>query len=61
MNDSSEREYRVTNAEADIFVKWYDRTVDTGNICYVFNDVVDNSKEYLAFEKIISFKIVQVA
>jgi hypothetical protein len=58
MNDSSEREYRVTDSDVDAFVKWYDRTIGTGNTCYIFNDSVDGSKEYLAFEKIISFKVI---
>lgn len=61
MNDSSEREYRVSDLEVDSFVKWYDRTVNTGNTCYTFNDSVDGSKEYLSFEKIISFKVIPLA
>lgn len=61
MNDSSEREYRLSSAEIDDFIKWYDRTVGTGNTCYVFDDIIDNSKEYLAFEKIISFKVIPLA
>jgi hypothetical protein len=58
MNDSSEREYRLSIAEIENFIKWYDRTVGTGNTCYAFDDIVDLSKEYLSFEKIISFKVV---
>lgn len=61
MNDSSEREYKLSSAEIDDFVKWYERTVGTGNTCYAFNDIIDNSKEYLVFEKIISFKVVPLA
>jgi hypothetical protein len=58
MNDSSEREYRLTTTEIENFIKWYDRTVGTGNTCYAFDDIVDLSKEYLSFEKIISFKVI---
>jgi hypothetical protein len=61
MSDSSEREYRLMDSEVDSFVKWYDRTVNTGNTCYTFKDSVDSSKEYLAFEKIISFKVVPLS
>ncbi|MBP2632047.1 MAG: hypothetical protein H6Q70_2675 [Firmicutes bacterium] len=58
MLDSSEREYRVSTAEIDGFVNWYTRTIGTGSSCYALKDIVDNSKEYLAFEKIISFKVI---
>ncbi|SFM26916.1 LamG domain-containing protein [Pelosinus propionicus] len=58
MNDSSEREYRLSIVEIEKFIKWYDRTVGTGNTCYAFDDIVDLSKEYLSFEKIISFKVI---
>jgi len=61
MNDSSEREYRLTTVEIEKFIKWYDRTVCTGNTCYAFDDIVDDSKEYLSFEKIISFKVIPLA
>lgn len=58
MNDSSEREYLLTSTEIDVFINWYTRTVGTGTTCYTFNDTIDKSKEYLAFEKIISFKVI---
>ncbi len=58
MNDSSEREYRLSTKEIEKFIKWYDRTVGTGNTCYVFDDIVDLSREYISFDKIISFKVV---
>lgn len=61
MIDSSEREYRLSTAEIDGFVNWYTRTIGTGISCYALNDIVDNSKEYLAFEKIISFKVIPLA
>ena len=58
MIDSSEWEYRLPTAEIENFIKWYDRTVGTGTTCYSFDDIVDLSKEYLSFEKIISFKVI---
>lgn len=58
MLDSSEREYRLPTNEIDGFVNWYTRTIGTGISCYALNDIVDNSKEYLSFEKIISFKVI---
>ncbi len=62
MNDSSEREYQVTSSEADKFIAWCNRTVGTGNAYYVFDKVVgsQNSKEYLFFEKIISFEVFKL-
>ncbi|WP_110955229.1 hypothetical protein [Anaerosinus massiliensis] len=58
MLDSSEREYRLAIKEVEEFVNWYKRTLGTGDSCYELSDIVDNSKEYLAFEKIISFKVI---
>ena len=62
MNDSSEREYQVTSSEADKFIAWCNRTVDTGTAYYIFNKVVglQTSKEYLFFEKIISFEVFKI-
>ena len=59
--DSNERGYRLTKADIDGFVNWFNRTVGTGNTCYSFADIIDGSMEYLAFEKIISFKVIPVA
>ena len=58
MNDSSEREYKLSTSEIDDFVKWFNRTIGTGTTGYVFNKGVQNSKEYLSFEKIISFEVI---
>ena len=58
MLDSSEREYRLAIKKVEGFVNWYKRTLGTGDSCYELSDIVDNSKEYLAFEKIISFKVI---
>jgi hypothetical protein len=63
MNDSSEREYELPLTEIDDFVTWCDRTVGTGNTLYVFNKTYNvgeflSRKEYLMFEKIISFEVM---
>jgi hypothetical protein len=58
MNDSSEREYKLSTSEIDDFIKWFNRTIGTGTTGYVFNKAVQNSKEYLSFEKIISFEVI---
>lgn len=60
MIDSSEREYRLTTVKIDDFINWYTRTIGTGISCYTFNDTIDDSREYLSFEKIISFKVVSL-
>ena len=61
MTDSSEREYKVTKAVSDDFVNWFTRTVGTGTSVYVLDKVLTNSKEYLAYDKIISFEVIPVA
>jgi hypothetical protein len=60
MNDSSEREYKVAQFEVDKFISWINGTGRTGDNCYKFDDVIDDSKEYLIFEKIISFKVFEL-
>ena len=65
MNDSSEREYELSLTEIDDFVTWCDRTVGTGSSLYVFDKTYNvgefkSRKEYLLFEKIISFEVVQL-
>lgn len=59
MIDSSEREYKLPMAEITGFVNWYDREVSTGTSVYVLNKMT-GSKEYLAFEKIISFEVTEI-
>ncbi|SMC72153.1 SPRY domain-containing protein [Sporomusa malonica] len=61
MNDSSEREYKVSKTIADDLANWCNRTLGTGNSCFVFNKGIQNSKEYLFYEKIISFEVIPVA
>jgi hypothetical protein len=58
MIDSSEREYRLTDTEVNGFVNWYNHHVSTDTMSYAINDSVDRSKEYLSFDKIISFKVI---
>lgn len=60
MNDSSEREYKITQNEVNNFIKWINGTGRTGDNCYKFDDVIDDSIEYLIFEKMISFKILEL-
>ncbi|WP_177177514.1 LamG domain-containing protein [Propionispira arboris] len=62
LNDSSEREYQCSDDEITSFVTWCNRTVDTGTAYYVFDKIIgeQTSKEYLFFEKIISFEVLTV-
>lgn len=60
MIDSSEREYKLPKADIDGFITWFTRTVGTGTSVYVLNKMT-GSKEYLAFDKIISFEVIPVA
>lgn len=59
MTDSSEREYKLPMAEITGFVDWYDREVGTGTTVYVLNKMT-GSKEYLTFDKIISFEVTEI-
>ncbi|MBP2633991.1 MAG: glucanase superfamily [Firmicutes bacterium] len=59
MSDSSEREYKVSTAEKDNFIKWFnssDVVVETSS--YEFDKDINGSKEYVAYDKIISFETV---
>lgn len=58
MSDSSEREYEVNTTGVNSFIQWYNRVIGAGNSYYSFDKELGSkkSKEYLAFEKIISFK-----
>ncbi len=60
MTDSSEREYKVAKEEAAGFVGWMSRAVGTGTAVYALNKAVTESKEYLVFDKIISFEVREV-
>jgi len=62
MIDSSEREFQLPATEVDGFVNWFNRTLGTGTSCYMLRKSVGshNSKEYLAFDKIISFEVAEL-
>jgi hypothetical protein len=62
MNDSSEREYQLSTTEIDGFINWVKGHVSTDPNCYMLNkiEVLQNSKEYLMFEKIISFEVMEL-
>lgn len=61
MTDSSEREYKVSKVIANDFAAWCNRTIGTGNSCYIFDKGLQDSKEYLFYEKIISFEVIPLA
>ncbi|MDF2566479.1 MAG: hypothetical protein K0Q53_2883 [Massilibacillus sp.] len=64
MNDSSEREYELSDDEINQFIEWCNRTVGTGSSLYTFDKIYNigefKSKEYLLFEKIISFEVMEL-
>ena len=60
MSDSSEREYKVSVAELDNFIKLFKYTTEAAANFYVFDKDIDSSKEYLFFEKIISFEVMEL-
>ena len=63
MNDSSEREYQLTSTKINNFIGWFNQHTTTDNTSFMFNKTVgsQSSKEYLAFDKIISFEVIPVA
>jgi hypothetical protein len=60
MSDSSEREYQLSESEIDGFINWVKGHVSADPNCYMLNkiEVLQNSKDYLMFEKIISFEVM---
>jgi fibronectin type 3 domain-containing protein len=60
MNGSSEREFQLSSDEIEGFINWVKGHVSTDPNCYMLNkiEVLQNSKEYLMFEKIISFEVM---
>lgn len=65
MSDSSEREYELSDDEINKFIAWCNRTVGTGNVYYSFDKTYNvgefkNRKEYLMFDKIISFEVMEL-
>lgn len=59
MNDSSEREYQLSSDEIFGFVNWHQNHSSTDTASYMLNKKIglQSSKDYLAFNKIISFEV----
>lgn len=60
MIDSSEREYKLPMSEISGFVAWMDRPATAGTSFYTFDKCITESKEYLLFDKIISFEVTEI-
>lgn len=62
MTDSSEREYKLTNGEIDGFINWFNNHTSGDPASYMLNKSTGlrTSKEYLAFDKIISFEVSEI-
>ncbi|GMB01471.1 hypothetical protein [Pelosinus sp. IPA-1] len=56
MNNSNEREYELSTAEIEGFVNWFNNYTSAAAKSYMLNKTV--GKEYLAFDKIISFEVI---
>lgn len=61
--DSSERDYQMSAADIDAFVNWYMKHTSADTAGYMLTKKVgtQSSKEYLAFDKIISFEVIPIA
>lgn len=62
MIDSSEREYQLTTTEIDSFINWINNHTSGDPASYMLNKNVGlhSSKEYLLFDKIISFEVTEL-
>jgi hypothetical protein len=62
MIDSSEREYQLTTTEIDGFINWINNHTSGGPASYMLikNIGLRSSKEYLLFDKIISFEVTEL-
>lgn len=56
--DSSEREYQLSTAEIDGFINWFNHYTVADTKSYMLSKTF--GKEYLAFDKIISFEVISV-
>jgi hypothetical protein len=56
MNNSNEREYKLSIAEIEGFIHWFNNYTSADTKSYMLNKTV--GKEYLAFDKIISFEVI---
>lgn len=63
MLDSSERDYQLSTTEIDDFVTWFNSHTSTSTTSYMLAKKVgtQNSKEYLSFDKIISFEVIEIS
>ena len=61
--DSSDHDYLLSSTEIDGFVNWFMKhtNADTAGYLLTKKTGTQNSKEYLAFDKIISFEVIPVA
>lgn len=61
MIDSSEREYQLTTTVINSFISWINNHTSGNPASYMLNKNVGlcNSKEYLLFDKIISFEVTE--
>jgi len=64
MIDGSEKEYDLTIQEVNAFLNWYDTKAEgTGKAYYVFNNNITGpytaNKDYIIFDKIMEFKIME--
>ncbi|WP_333595227.1 fibronectin type III domain-containing protein [Anaerospora hongkongensis] len=62
MIDSSEREYQLTTTEIDGFINWINNHTsgDPASYMLIKNIGLSSSKEYLLFDKIISFEVTEL-
>lgn len=62
MIDSSEREYQLITTEIDGFINWINNHTSGDPASYLLNKNVGlhSSKEYLLFDKIISFEVTEL-
>lgn len=62
MIDSSEREYELTTGQIDGFINWFNNHTSGDPASYMLNKSTGlrTSKEYLAFDKIISFEVTEI-
>ncbi|SMD17929.1 hypothetical protein [Sporomusa malonica] len=60
--DSSDHDYQLPIADIDAFVNWYMKHTSADTAGYMLTKKVgtQNSREYLAFDKIISFEVLEL-
>ncbi|MBP2631384.1 MAG: hypothetical protein H6Q70_2012 [Firmicutes bacterium] len=60
MIDSSDHDYQLTSTEIDAFVNWFMNHMSSNTAGYMLAKIngTQDSKEYIAFDKIISFEVL---